>query len=79
MVCIETRRGKTIFIFPHIEGITLDAIDGVDEVAGGASAMDVDRIGEVNDRASERQVAGVYGTGFTVESMVRVGARGVKL
>jgi hypothetical protein len=36
--------------------------------------MGVDRIGEVDDRASEGQAAGMYGTGFTAEplAMVRV-------
>ena len=31
-------------------------------VAGGKSCMGVDRIGEVGDRASKGQTAGVYGT-----------------
>ena len=47
----------------------------VDGVAGGASGMDVDRIGQVGDRANERQAAGVYGTGFTVGSLAKRGAR----
>ena len=38
--------------------------------------MAVDRIGEVGDRASEGQAAGVYGAGFTEESLAKVGARG---
>ena len=38
--------------------------------------MGVDRIGEVGDRASERQAAGVYGAGFTAKSLARKGARG---
>ena len=38
--------------------------------------MDVDRIGQVGDRANERQAAGVYGTGFTVGSMAKVEAQG---
>ena len=37
--------------------------------------MDVDRIGEIGDRASEGQAVGVYGTGFTVGSLARIGAR----
>ena len=49
-----------------IEGITLGAGEEVDEVAGEASGMGVVRIGEVGDRASEEQAAGVYGAGFTV-------------
>ena len=35
-------------------------------VAGGARGMDEDRIGEIGDRTSEGQAAGVYGAGFTV-------------
>ena len=48
----------------------------VDKVAGSASGMGVDRIGEIGDRASEGQCAGVYGAGFTVGSQTRKGARG---
>ena len=58
-------RGQAIFILGHIEGITLGAGEEVDEVAGGASGMGVDGIGEVGNRASEGQRAGVYGAGFT--------------
>ena len=53
----------------------LRAGEEVDEVAGGASGMDVDKIGEICDRASEGQAAGVYGTGFTAGSLAKVGAR----
>ena len=60
--------GQTIFSFTHIEGISL----GVGEVAGGASSMGLDGIGEVGDRASERQAAGVYWTGFAAASLARV-------
>ena len=38
--------------------------------------MGVDRIGEVGDRASERQAAGVYGTCYTAGSLAGKGARG---
>ena len=38
--------------------------------------MGVDRIGEIDDRTSEGQVAAVYGTCFTVGSLARVGTRG---
>ena len=38
--------------------------------------MDVDRIGEVGDWASEEQAAGVYGAGFTAGSLALKGARG---
>ena len=34
--------------------------------------MGVDRIGEVGDRASEEQAAGVYGAGFTVVASGRI-------
>ena len=49
---------RLIFSFPHIEGITLDAGEEVDEVAGGANGMGVDRIGEVGERTSEGQALG---------------------
>ena len=49
------------FISSHIEGITLGAGEEVDGVAGGASSMDFDRIGE-GEWDSERQAAGVYRT-----------------
>ena len=45
--------GQTIFSLTHIKGITLSADEEVDEVAGGASGMGVDRISEVSDRANE--------------------------
>ena len=61
--------GQTIFNITHLEGITLGASEEVDKVAGGASGMGVDGIGEVGDRASEGQAAGVYGAGFTAGSM----------
>ena len=53
--------GQTVFHLPHIEGITLGAGEEVDEVAGRASGMGVDRIGEIGERASEGQAAGVMG------------------
>ena len=34
--------GQTVFSFSHIEGITMDAGEEVDEVDGRASGMDVD-------------------------------------
>ena len=37
--------------------------------------MGVDGIGEVGDRASEGQAAGVYGAGFTAGSLAGKGAR----
>ena len=37
--------------------------------------MGVDGIGEVGDRASEGQAAGVFRTGFIVGSLARVGVR----
>ena len=45
--------GQTVFSFPNIEGFTVGAGEEVDEVAGIACGMGVDRIGEVGDRASE--------------------------
>jgi hypothetical protein len=54
----------------------MGAGEEVDEVAGGASGMGVDRIGEVGDRAIRGQAVGVYGAGFTVGSLTRKGARG---
>ena len=33
-----------LFLVPHTEGITLGAGEEVDEVAGGASGMGVDRL-----------------------------------
>ena len=63
--------GQTIFSFTHKEGITLDTDEEEDEVAGGASSIGVDKVGEVGNRASEGQAAGVYGTGYTMGSLVR--------
>jgi hypothetical protein len=40
--------------------------------------MGVDGIGEVSDRASEGQAAGVNGAGFTARSLAGKGARGGK-
>ena len=68
--------GQTIFSLAHLEGITVGAGEEVDEVAGGASGMGVDRIGEVGDWASEGQTAGVYGAGLKVGSLARKGAKG---
>ena len=68
--------GKTIFSFTHIEVITLGVGEELDEVAGGAGGMGVDGIGEVGDRASEGQAAGVYGAGFTAGSMAGKSSRG---
>ena len=41
--------------------ISLGAGEEVEEIAGGASGMGVDRIVEAADRASEGQAAVVYG------------------
>ena len=48
MVAIHSS-GQTIFSLSHIEGITLGAGGEVDDVAGGASGMGVDRVGEISD------------------------------
>ena len=37
--------GQTVFGFPDIEGITVGAGKELNEVAGGASVLRVDRIG----------------------------------
>ena len=44
--------GQTVPSLSHVEGITLGAGEEVDEVAGGASGMGVNRIGEIGDCAS---------------------------
>ena len=64
--------GQTIFNLTHIKGITLGAGEEVDEIAGGASGMSVDRMGEI----SEGRAAVVYGAGFTAGPLTRKGARG---
>ena len=61
--------GQTIFSLTHIEAITLGAGEEVDEVAGGATGMGVDRV-------SGGQAAGVYGAGFTAGSLAWKGVRG---
>ena len=66
--------GKIVFSFTHIESVTLDVGEEVNEIAGGASGMGEDRIGD-GDSASEGQATGVYGTDFIVGSLARVGAR----
>ena len=68
--------GQTISSLAHIKRITLGAGEEVDEVVGGASGMGVDGIGEVGDRASEGQAAGLYGAGFTAWYLAGKGARG---
>ena len=68
--------GQTVVNLTHIEGIILCVGEEVDEVAGGASGMGVDRIGEVGDRASEGQAAGMYEAGYTVGSPAGKRARG---
>ena len=65
-----------IYSSAHLKGITLGAGEEVYEVAGGASGLGVDRIGEVGDRANEGEGAGVYGAGFTVGSLAGKGTRG---
>ena len=57
LVAIQSR-GQTILISTRIEGITLGAGEEIDEVAGGANDMGMDRI-EVGDWAREGQAAGV--------------------
>ena len=67
---------QTVFSFSHIEDITLSAGEELYEVVGGANSMGVVWIGEVHDRTSEGQAAGVYGACFTTGSLARKGARG---
>ena len=67
--------GQTNFSLAYTEGITLGAGEEVDRVAGGAGGMGVDGLGEVGDRASERQAAGVYGAGFTAGPLAGKEAR----
>ena len=43
---------QTVLSLSHLVGITLGVSEEVDEVAGGASGMCVDRKGEVGDRQS---------------------------
>ena len=62
-----------------MEGITLGASDELDEVAGEACGMGVDRIGEIGDRANEGQAAVVYGACFIVGSLLWKEARGANL
>ena len=68
--------GQTIYSLTHIEGITLGAGEEVNKVARRANGMGVDGVGEVGDRASEGQAAGVYEAGFTVGFLAGKGARG---
>ena len=66
---IATGRGKSsglleedrwpFILVDRLEGITLGAGKEVDEVAGGASGKGLEGIGDVGDRASEGQAAGV--------------------
>ena len=68
--------GQTVFSLSHIEGITLDVGEEVDEAAGGASDLGMDRMGEVGNWACEGHVAGVYGASFIAGSLARKGNRG---
>ena len=58
--CWRRTSRQTVFSISYIEGITLGGGEEVDEVAGGASGMGVDRISEVADQACVGQAAGVY-------------------
>ena len=53
-----------LFLVSHIKGITLGADKEVDEVAGGASGMCVDKTGEIGDWVRNGKAVGVYVTGF---------------
>ena len=50
---------QTISSLSYIEGITLGAVE-IYEVFERASDMDLDKVGDADDRASERQGAVVY-------------------
>ena len=67
---LEEERVENVSGFSHIEGVTQGAGEEVDDVAGGAIGMDVDKRGEVVGRT-----AGVYGAGFRARSLARIGAR----
>ena len=64
-------RGKTTFSFTHIESIILSIREEVDEFAGGASGMGVDRVGEVCCRASKGQ-ANKPGLGHGSDELTKV-------
>ena len=64
------------FSLYHKEGITLGAVEEIDEVAGGASGMGVDRIGKVDDKASEGEPTGVFYSGVSGRDRSRGGTRG---
>ena len=66
--------GLAAFGFSHVD-ITFRAGEEIDELAGGASGMDVDRVGEAGERTCEGQAARMYGTGFTAGSLGRVVVR----
>jgi hypothetical protein len=53
--------GQTILGSTHIEGNTLGTCGEVDEVAGGASGMDLDRIVELGDRDMKERLLGCTG------------------
>ena len=57
--------GPAISTLSNIEGITLVADEDIYEVSGKTSG-----IGEVGDKASEGQDAGVYGVDFAAGSLV---------
>jgi hypothetical protein len=61
--------GQTIFSLAHLEGITLGA--GEEEQVAWVWIG-----GDVGDRTSEGQAAGVFGAGFSGGSLAASGTRG---
>ena len=55
---------QTIFSLSHLEGITQGAGEEVDGIAGEASGMGMNRIGEVGSWASKGHTAGTCGSDF---------------
>ena len=53
--------GQTIFSFSYIERIILDASEEIDQIAGGANGMDVDRRNEIGDMLVKDKLLGCMG------------------
>ena len=67
--------GQTVFSVTYMEGITVGVSEAINGISGGAGDLSVDRIGEVDGRASEGHAAGMYGTAFTAGSLARIRTR----
>ena len=68
--------GQTVFSLTHIEGITVDADEVVDEVGWSSKWHGCGWDRWVGDRASEGEVAGKHEAYFTAGSLARKEARG---